>query len=159
MIMLNRLFVALSLVLVAQLAVPMAQAQDQAAVALSGDVKVIRTVEENGVTRTVMEKPSQVIPGDRLVFSTAYKNNSADVVEDFVVTNPLPGAVALAEDGDFSVSVDGGKTFGRFATLSVTLEDGANRPAELSDVTHIRWTLARLEPGASGSVTYFAVIR
>lgn len=157
--MLNRIFVALSLALVIQLAAPIAHAQDQAAVALSGDVKVIRTVEENGASRTVYEQPSQVIPGDRLVFSTAYKNNSAELVEDFVVTNPLPAPVALVEDGEFDVSVDGGKTYGRLAALSVTLEDGANRPAELTDVTHIRWTLARLEPGASGSVTYFAVIR
>ena len=157
--MLNRIFVALSLVLVIQLAAPMAHAQEQAAVSLAGDVKVIRTVDDNGTSRTVYEAPNLVVPGDRLVFSTAYKNNAADVVEDFVVTNPLPAPVALAEDGEFDVSVDGGKSYGRLSALSVTLEDGANRPAELTDVTHVRWTLARLEPGASGSVTYFAVIR
>lgn len=157
--MLNRIFVALSLVLVMQLAVPMAHAQTQPAVSLSGDVKVIRTVDDNGVTKTVLEDPNQVIPGDRLVFTTRYTNTSAEVVEDFVVTNPLPKAVMLAEDGDFEVSVDGGKSFGAFSALSVTLEDGADRPAELADVTHIRWTLARLTPGQQGSVSYFAVIR
>lgn len=157
--MLNRILVALSLALVAQFAAPVAYAQDKPAVALTGHVKVVRSVEENGATRTVYEQPGQVVPGDRLVFSTSYQNTSGAVVEDFVVTNPLPAPVALTEDGDFDVSVDGGKSFGRLATLSVTLEDGANRPAELADVTHVRWTLARLEPGASGSVTYFAVIR
>lgn len=157
--MLNRIFIALSLVLVMQLAVPMAHAQSASAVSLSGDVKVIRTVDDNGTPRTVLEDPSQVIPGDRLVFTTRYTNSSTEVVEDFVVTNPLPKAVMLVEDGDFEVSVDGGKTFGPFAAQSVTLEDGADRPAELADVTHIRWTLARLTPGQHGSVNYFAVIR
>lgn len=157
--MLNRIILSLSLALAAPLAATSAHAQDKPAVSLSGDVKVVRSVEENGATRTVLEAPDKVIPGDRLVFSTSYHNTSANVVEDFVVTNPLPAPVALAEDGQFDVSVDGGKTFGSLAALSVTLEDGANRPAELTDVTHVRWTLARLEPGASGSVTYFAVIR
>lgn len=157
--MLNRIFVILSLVLVMQLAAPMALAQEQPAVSLSGDVMVMRTVEENGSQKTVLEPPSQVIPGDRLVFTTRYTNTSAETVEDFVVTNPLPAPVTLAEDGGFEVSVDGGKNFGKLTALSVTLEDGADRPAELADVTHIRWTLARLAPGEQGSLSYFAVIR
>ena len=156
---LNRIFVALSLALVLQLAVPMASAQEQNAVALSGDVKVVRVIEENGVQRTVLEEPRQVVPGDRVVFTTSYRNTSSEAVEEFVVTNPVPAAVMLAETGDFVVSVDGGKSFGPFPAAVVTLEDGADRPAELADVTHVRWTLARLEPGASGSLTYFAVIR
>lgn len=157
--MLKPTLIALSLAMAAQFAAPAAYAQDKPAVALTGDVKVVRSVEENGAARTVLEAPDKVIPGDRLVFSTAYHNTSAQVVENFVVTNPLPTAVALSETGQFVVSVDGGKSFGALADQSVTLEDGANRPAELTDVTHVRWTLARLEPGASGSVTYFAVIR
>lgn len=157
--MLNRILVALSLVLVTQLAVPMARAQDKPAVALAGEVMVERSVEENGATRTVLEAPTNVIPGDRLVFTTRYTNTIAEPVDDFVITNPLPAAVILLQDGDFDVSVDGGKTFGRFSTLSVKLEDGADRPAELGDVTHIRWTLARLAPGEQGQVRYFAAIR
>ncbi|MFN4112311.1 MAG: hypothetical protein ACK4GD_00040 [Sphingomonadaceae bacterium] len=156
---LNRIFVALSLALVLQLAVPMASAQEQNAIALSGDVKVVRVIEENGVQRTVLEEPRQVIPGDRVVFTTSYRNTSSEAVEEFVVTNPVPAAVMLAETGDFVVSVDGGKSFGSFQSAVVNLEDGADRPAELADVTHVRWTLARLEPGTSGSLTYFAVIR
>ena len=157
--MLNRIFTALSLIVAMQLAVPAAQAQGQQAVALTGEVMVMRTVDENGTQKTVLEPPSQVIPGDRLVFTTRYTNTSTETVDDFVVTNPLPAPVMLAEDGAFEVSVDGGKSFGKLAGLSVTLEDGANRPAELTDVTHIRWTLARLMPGDQGSLSYFAVIR
>lgn len=157
--MLNRIFATFAAMLAMQLTASAALAQSQQAVTLSGDVMVMRTVEENGAQKTVLEPPSQVIPGDRLVFTTRYTNTSAETVADFVVTNPLPAPVMLAEDGSFEVSVDGGKSFGKLAALSVTLEDGADRPAELADVTHIRWTLARLTPGEQGSLSYFAVIR
>ena len=141
------------------LASPVALAEQADAVSLSGDVKVVRTVEENGATVTKLEEPTQVVPGDRILFRTAYRNTSGSTVEDFVITNPLPSAVVLAEPGDFEVSVNGGDAFASLSSLTVTLDDGTSRPAELADVTHIRWTLHHLAPGQSGTVTYFAVIR
>ncbi len=130
----------------------------QEAVELEGDVKVVRMVGEEGAQREEMQEPTSVVPGDRLMFATNYRNGSTDVMEDFVITNPLPGAVMLAESGDFMVSLDG-ETYGALSDLTVDNGDGTSRPAELADVTHIQWTLDRLEPGASGSVTYFAVVR
>lgn len=147
---------ACALVLGAGLAVP---AFAQADVILEGDVKVVRQVTENETTRESLEEPSQVLPGDRLVFTTRYSNGGAKPVEDFVITNPLPAAVKLAQTGNFDVSVDGGKAFGQLAALKVAEADGASRPAELGDVTHVRWRLASIAPGASGQVTYFAEVR
>ena len=120
---------------------------------------VERSVERDGTRTTVLEPPAQVVPGDRLVYSTRYRNTSAEPVEDFVVTNPLPAAVTLAADGAFEVSVDGGSTFGPLASLSLALADGATRPAGLADVTHVRWTIARLAPGEEGTLSYSAVVR
>ena len=34
-----------------------------------------------------------------------------------------------------------------------------NRPAVLADVTHIRWVLKRLDPGARGTLSYQAIVR
>lgn len=133
-------------------------AQSQA-VALKGDVKVVRQVTENGKTSEKLEEPSSVIPGDKLVFTTSYTNGGATPATDFVVTNPLPAPVKLASGGDFEVSVDGGKTFGALATAKVAGADGAQRAAELGDVTHVRWKLASIAPGASGAVKYFAEVR
>lgn len=155
----NRTLIALSLALAMQLAVPAASARDQAAVSLTGEVMVERSVERDGTRTTVLEPPAQVVPGDRLVYSTRYRNTSAEPVEDFVVTNPLPSAVTLAADGAFEVSVDGGRTFGPLASLSLTLEDGATRPAGLTDVTHVRWTIAHLAPSEEGTLSYSAVVR
>lgn len=129
-------------------------------VTLEGDVVVERTVVQDGSESTVLLAPEDVVPGDRLIFSTNYRNDSGNVVEDFVVTNPLPGAVVLASDKDaFQVSVDGGSSYASFNGSTVDDPQAGTRAAELADVTHIRWTLERLEPGATGSLSYSAFVR
>ena len=147
-----------AIVLGAGLATP-AFAQAAPAVALKGDVKVVRQVTANGKTAEKLEDPTQVLPGDRLVFTTHYSNSSDKAVDDFVVTNPLPAPVKLAKVDSFEVSVDGGKTFGALAALKATGADGKIRAAELGDVTHVRWRVASIAPGASGEVKYFAEVR
>lgn len=136
-----------------------APAAAQAAVALKGDVKVVRQVTENGRTSERLEDPNQVLPGDQLVFTTRYTNGGNERVDDFVVTNPLPAPVKLAKVDSFEVSVDGGKSFGALAALKVSGADGKPRAAELGDVTHVRWRVASIAPGASGEVKYFAEVR
>ena len=131
-------------------------------VVLVGDVKLVKLVENpDGTIRTTLVAPEITVPGDRLVFSTAYSNRGEDPVTDLVVTNPLPRAVRLAPDADpaFVVSVDGGRSWGRLVELEVVLADGRTRPAEAADVTHVRWTLALVGPGESGRVEFPAIIR
>ena len=135
-------------------------AHAEGVVSLDSDVKVERSVDKDGVKTTVLSEPNDVIPGDRLVFSTEYNNQGADAVDNFVVTNPLPGAVKLAElDPSFLVSVDGGKNYAPLSDLTVDVDIVGNRPAELADVTHIRWVLKRLDPGARGTLSYQAIVR
>jgi uncharacterized repeat protein (TIGR01451 family) len=131
------------------------------AVTLQGDVKLEKTVVENGASKQVLIAPKKVVPGDHLVFSTAYRNNGAAPVEHFVVTNPLPKGVAYAIDEaqGSEVSVDGGKTWGQLALLKVADGKGGLRAAQASDVSHVRWTVAVIAPGASGAVSYHAVVR
>lgn len=129
---------------------------------LRGDVKVEKTVEnEDGTKVTALVDPEVVVPGDRLVFGTDYTNSGAEAVENFVVTNPLPSAVRLADDADpaLIVSVDGGENWGRVADLELTGPDGSSRSATAADVTHIRWTLAKIAPGEGGRLEYPAIIR
>lgn len=128
---------------------------------LVGDVKLVRTSVENGQSKQTLVDPKVVVPGDRLIFSTRYRNVGRLPVNNFVVTNPLPGAVMLAPEGAASqvVSVDGGKTWGALAALQVDDGKGARRPAVAADVTHLRWTLPLLQPGAAGVLTYHAIVR
>lgn len=131
------------------------------AVSLQGDVKLDKLVVASGSTRHVLVTPQKVVPGDQLVFSTNYKNNGSAPVEHFVVTNPLPKGVTYSNEGaaGSAVSVDGSKTWGVLETLKVPDGKGVLRPAQSNDVTHVRWTVAVIAPGATGAVSYHAVVR
>lgn len=140
---------------------PSVLAQAASPVELKGDVKLDKIVVQNGKEQHILSEPKIVVPGDRLIFSTAYHNNGAMVVKNFVVTNPIPEGVTLASDatGLLEVSVDGGKNWGRLALLTVPDGQGGTRPAQAGDATHVRWTLASVAAGASGVLTYNAIVR
>ncbi len=144
------------------LAAPVAAMAQQQPISLEGEVHaVVETVDEDGNAQVELVEPGTIVPGDRLLFSTSYTNTGTEPVENFVMTNPLPGPVRLAPDADpeLVVSVDGGTSWGQLSDLSVTAEDGTSRAAQHSDVTHIRWTLAVVEPGQTGRLEYPAIIR
>lgn len=130
-------------------------------VTLKGDVMLEKTVTENGVSKVELAEPKVVIPGDRLLFTTRYRNEGAQAVTNFVVTNPLPSAVALsgADAPGTEVSVDGGKTWGQLGALTIAGSEGTARAATAADVTHIRWTIPAIAPGASGEVQYHGIVR
>lgn len=140
-----------------------AQAPTKAAqpVELVSDVKVEKTVVENGLKKSTWSKPNVVVPGDRLAFTTRYHNASAEKATNFVVTNPVPAGVMLApEEADaFDVSVDGGKSWGKLPTLKVADGKGGLRAAQSGDVTHLRWILTELSAGARGELGYYAIVR
>lgn len=130
-------------------------------VSLVGDVKLEKTVTENGTSKVVLSDPKVVVPGDRLLFSTAYRNDGAVPVTNFVVTNPLPPAVTLAPEATAStdVSVDGGKTWGKLAMVKASDGKGGLRAATATDVTHVRWIIPTISAGGSGTVEYHAIVR
>lgn len=143
-------------------AMPLAAQATPSPIVLKGDVKAVKVItDKDGKQRSELVQPDTVVPGDRLVFGTDYANNGAEPVKNFVVTNPLPSAVRLAPDADpaLEVSVDGGKTWGALAKLTVTNADGTTRAATHEDVSHVRWVLSSIAPGASGRLTYPAIIR
>lgn len=157
----NKILVIALAALTGAATVSAANAQGQA-IALVGDVKLVKVnLDDGGETTTELVEPDTIVPGDKLIFTTAYNNTSNEPVTNFVVTNPLPEAVRLAGDADagLTVSVDNGTNWGKIADLSVTEEDGKARAATHADVTHIRWTLATVAPGEAGQLEYPAIIR
>lgn len=131
------------------------------AVSLESTVKVERTTTVAGRPQTVLEAPKNVVPGDKLVFATSYKNAGAAPATKFVVTNPVPGAVAWTGDSSngVTVSVDGGRTFGPLGAAKVRGPQGQPRAAQPADVTHLRWTLAAIAPGGSGQLLSRGIVR
>jgi uncharacterized repeat protein (TIGR01451 family) len=132
-------------------------------VSLTSSVFVEKSVPQtNGKTRLVLEEPKVVVPGDRLVFVLAYKNLGGKPATDFVVTNPMPGAVAYQGSGDAGavVSIDGGKSWGALPSLKVRKADGTVRSAYPEDVTHVRWAMkAPIPVGAAGKLSFRGVVR
>jgi len=132
-------------------------------VSLASDVFVERIREDaQGKQRVVLEPPSVVTPGDRLLFKLSYRNAGAQPAAGFVVTNPVPDSVAfVAADGsDAKVSVDGGKSWGPLATLKVAQPDGSKRAATAGDVTHIRWAFAQpIAAGSGGTLSFRGVVK
>ncbi len=131
------------------------------AVALSATVKLQKPQTVGGQQKLVEQPANHVVPGDKLLFQTGYKNTGAAPAVRFVITNPLPGAVTWTGEATagLQVSVDGGRQFGTLASLRVKGADGQLRAATPADVTHLRWTLASIAPGASGLVQYRGVVR
>ncbi len=130
---------------------------------LTSDVFVEKQKQRaDGTVTTILEEPNLVTPGDKLVFIVKYKNAGAAPAEKFVLTNPLPKAVAFngTSDGLEVVSIDGGKTWGFLANLRMQDLGGKSRPALMSDVTHIRWNLNRpIAAGSEGKLIFRGIVR
>lgn len=160
--MIKKMTIALAMATLALPGVPVAAQAAVSPIALTGDVKAVKIITApDGTESTELTDPNTIIPGDRLIFGTAYSHNGSEPVSNFTVTNPLPAAVRLAPDADpaLEVSVDGGKTWGAIAGLTVANTDSTTRPATHADVTHVRWVLEIITPGAKGRLTYPAIIR
>lgn len=145
------------------LAIAGVSVQAAAPLQLSSDVFVEKQVVRADGSRTVvLEKPNLVLPGDNLVFVVKYRNIGAATASNFVVTNPLPTAVAFngTSDGLEVVSINGGKSWGILGTLRVAKADGTARPAQRSDVTHIKWNLNQpLTAGAEGKLIFRGIVK
>jgi len=132
-------------------------------VTLASNVFVERVKQDpSGKSSTVLEPPRIVTPGDKLLFELSYKNGGAEPAADFVVTNPIPDAVAYAgADGESSaVSVDDGRTWGALAALKIKQADGTMRAALPNDVTHVRWTFTRaIAAGEAGKLSFRGVVK
>ncbi|MGK2910275.1 MAG: hypothetical protein ACSLE1_10840 [Sphingobium sp.] len=122
-----------------------------------------RATAADGSTSIALVPVSRVVPGDRVVFRIAYRNEGSIPAGNLTLDNPIPDALAYRGPASDSaapeLSVDG-RNFGPLATLKVRGSDGALRPAQSGDVTHVRWKLASpIAPGASGRVAFEAVVR
>jgi uncharacterized repeat protein (TIGR01451 family) len=147
--------------LLALVAPAAAMAADQ--VTLDSQILVEREIRNaDGTSKTILEPTEVVVPGDRLLFVVSYKNVGAEAAADFVVTNPLPPAVAYtgSEGEEPTVSVDGGSSWGQLANLSITQADGTARAALPGDVTHVRWAFNSTIPaGGTGKLSFRGVVK
>ncbi len=121
--------------------------------------------DADGTMRRERVPAAKVVPGTEVIYVITYRNVGKQPATEVVITNPIPAELAYRpEQGPGpsaapEVSVDAGKSWGALASLTVKGEDGKPRPAQGSDVTHVRWKLsAPVRAGQQGSVSYRAVL-
>jgi uncharacterized repeat protein (TIGR01451 family) len=126
------------------------------------EVETVVTGAE-GQRKVSFAAPETVIPGDRLRFTLQLDNRTSESAAGLKFVNPIPPEVRFASTDDlagFSVSVDGGKTWGNLADLTVSVAGAGPRAAGADDVTHVQWILPEpLAAGAVKKVTFFGIVR
>lgn len=151
-------FGAVATVLAASVVVAGPAAAQNASVSVKSSTFVEKvTTDAKGNRKVTLSPPDIVVPGDTVLFTHDYVNNDAQPATGFLINNPLSKQILYvgSPDANIVVSVDGGKTFGKLATLKV-----GDRAATNADVTNLRWTFARpIAPGESGKVSFRGVLK
>lgn len=141
----------------------------QAAIAKEGHLKVTSKVQKmvvvkkDGETSYSFEPTSKVIPGETLQYRTYFENISTEPTDNIKIVNPIPENLVYLENSaqgkntNIVFSVDGGKNYGKAATLKVKRDDGKIYLAKSSDYTHIQWQyLGSLKPQTKQTVGFRA---
>jgi uncharacterized repeat protein (TIGR01451 family) len=108
----------------------------------------------------------KAIPGTEVIYTSIFKNTGAKPAAKISIKNAIPVGTTLVagspwgEGADITYSADGGKTWA--AVDKIKIKDaatGKERPAALTELTHIRWSLrGDLAPSAQGEVGYRVVV-
>ena len=129
-----------------------ASALAQPNIAMDSAVFVERDQGNNGRS---LEPVSRLSRGDRVVTVLTWYRMGGDGA--FVITNPLPRAIAYEASArdEQEVSADGGRTWGRLGTLRI-----ADRIATPQDVTHVRWRVPpAIASRGKGQIAYSGIVR
>lgn len=123
------------------------------------------TVNDAGDTETTLVPVATVIPGDRVIYTITFQNIGDEPADEVVITNPIADSLTYVDGSafgpgtDIQFSIDGGQSFAKRDALTVA-ENGAERPAEANDFTHIRWVMQQqLAVGAQGMARFSADLK
>ena len=122
----------------------------------------VEATAADGSTSKKLVPAAKVVPGGEVVYYIDVVNHGDTAAADIAINNAVPAGLVLSGDpkpAASEVSVDGGETFGNLAALAVTGADGAQRAAQLTDVTNLRWVIATLAPGAKAQVVFRARVK
>jgi uncharacterized repeat protein (TIGR01451 family) len=125
--------------------------------------KVVSMEYEDGSTETEYVPTEAVAPGEELAYVVSFRNDGAEPADSVVMTIPVPEDMVyvddsvIADNAAVEFSVDGGNSFAPRDGL--VIEDGEQvRMASADDITHVRWTFARMTPGEEGMLAFHAIL-
>jgi uncharacterized repeat protein (TIGR01451 family) len=134
----------------------------QSAIEITSEVnELIHVMDDQGKKQQKIIAAAEVTPGDRILYTTSFKNNGAEASDNIIITNPIPvhtrylDGSAKGEHCVITFSIDGGRVWGDAKTLKVRQKDGQFRAATAADYTHIRWKYNRaLQPAEKKSNSF-----
>lgn len=105
----------------------------------------------------------KAVPGTQVLYTTTFRNIGTQPASDIAINNAIPPSTTLVSGSAFgdntsiTFSADGGKTFAPVDKVRVRGADGKERPAALSEFTHIRWTYRTPLPAGAVASAGFRV--
>jgi len=139
-----------------------AHAQGAGKIELRNIAEVEKSVQTaDGKTETKRVPAEKAPPGAEVIYTSTFRNQGAKPAGNVVIVNPIPanttlvGGSAAGENTDITFSADGGKAWAPADKVRVRGADGKERPAGLSEFTHVRWVYrGELAPGKQGAVSF-----
>jgi len=123
--------------------------------------KEITVTQADGTAVTQRVSAEEVTPGEKVVYTVDFLNDSPEPASDLVLAMPVPTDIRFLEgtaDRDGAVvrySIDGGSSFAERGALTLPAVGGGTRPATSDDITHIQWRIAGPVPvGGRDAVTF-----
>lgn len=125
------------------------------------------SVVKNGKKELKRVKSKSFEPGETIFYTISYKNTGKEEVTNAVIDDPIPKNTSYVQDSasgansDISFSIDGGKSYKRplMLTYEIKGKNGEIRQAKPEEYTNIRWTIAKVPPGGSGTVEFRAKVK
>lgn len=128
--------------------------------------KEIVTTNAAGQDVTTRVPADLVTPGETIVHTVEFINDSAAPATDLVLVIPVPEEVRYIEGSadrsgaNVLYSADGGETYQNRSTLEIPVVGGRTRTARSEDITHIQWTITGpVAVGAVDRITYKARLK
>jgi uncharacterized repeat protein (TIGR01451 family) len=108
---------------------------------------------------------AKAVPGAEIIYTSTFRNVGKRAAANIQVVNPVPantiivGGSAFGDNTDITFSADGGKTWATADKVKVIGADGKERPAGISELTHVRWVYrGELASGKQGAVGFRVVV-
>ncbi|MDB5857404.1 MAG: conserved repeat domain [Ramlibacter sp.] len=108
---------------------------------------------------------AKAIPGAEIIYTSTFRNVGKRPAANIQVVNPVPantvlvGGSAFGENTEITYSADGAKTWATADKVKVKGADGKERPAGISELTHVRWVYrGELAPGKQAAVGFRVVV-
>ncbi|MBD2043134.1 DUF11 domain-containing protein [Microcoleus sp. FACHB-672] len=131
---------------------------------LQAERQVVSKDENGKENRTwqTLSANAVVQPGDIIRYTLRGENSTASLVNNFVVTQPIPKQTVYVlnsttgTDAKITYSIDNAKTYLANPTIQKTLPDGKieTKPAPAEAYTHIRWEFTKPVNPAEIEATY-----